>query len=139
MPDARDHGVGAALGGKLYVIGGRSGSLSAHVTRVDVYDPVARTWSLARPMPTSRAGMAAAVVRDRIVVAGGEGHTNDSGVFDATEAYDPRTDTWTTLPPMRSPKHGTGAGSVDGTFLVPGGAPVRAFGAVATVEALVGL
>ena len=60
-------------------------------------------------------------------------------LFDATEAYDPRTDTWTTLPAMRSPKHGTGAGSVDGTFLVPGGAPVRAFGAVATVEALVGL
>jgi hypothetical protein len=38
---------------------------------------------------------------------------------------------------MTTPRHGTGGAVLGRVFYVPGGADVEAFGAVATVEALV--
>ena len=42
----------AALGGKLFVIGGMT-SKSKPTTRVDIYDPVTDSWSLGKPIPGS--------------------------------------------------------------------------------------
>lgn len=138
LPTARDHGAGAAADGRFFAIGGRGAGIGAHTARVDAYDPQTDTWSGRTPMPTSRGGMAAAVVSGRIVVAGGEGNASAaSGVFDQVERFDPSQNLWTTLPPMKTPRHGTGAAAVGDVFYVPGGATVQAFGAVATLEALV--
>jgi N-acetylneuraminic acid mutarotase len=136
LPEARDHMIIGVIDGRLYAVGGRDGSITAHTDRVDVYDPVADAWTSAAPMPTSRGGMAAGVLGGLLFVAGGEGNPAvSSGVFEELEVYDPVADMWLSLPPMPVPRHGTGAAVIDGALFVPGGADVEGGGAVDTHEA----
>jgi N-acetylneuraminic acid mutarotase len=137
LPGPRDHGGGAAVNGLFYAVGGRAGTIPAHLARVDAFDPASRTWSPRRPLPTSRAGAAVGVLDGRIVVAGGEGNPAAAGgVFAEVEVYDPASDTWSAAPAMRTPRHGTGAASIGGALLVPGGGYRQGFGATDVVEAL---
>jgi N-acetylneuraminic acid mutarotase len=137
LPMGRDHGMGAAVQGLFYAIGGRSAGIGGHTTRVDLYDPVARAWSSRAPMPTSRGGGAVAVAKGRIVIMSGEGDgRRPSGVFPETEAYDPASDSWSALPVMPTPRHGTGAATVADVVIVPGGGTEQALGPSAVVEAL---
>src|SRR5207253_99931 len=81
---------GGAIGGKLYVAGGRPGSQ----TCLEVYDPATNTWTQKAPMPTGRSGIAGAVVANCLYIFGGEGNSSDPyGIFHQVEAYDPATDT----------------------------------------------
>jgi len=132
-----DHLVGGAVGGIVYAIGGRNGGITGLIGRVAAFDPVAGSWSEKAPMITPRGGTAAAVVRDRIVVAGGEGNpASSSGVFAQTEVFVPASNQWLSLPDMRTPRHGTGGAAIGNTFYVPGGAAVQSFGASAEVESI---
>ncbi len=128
---ARDHLVGGALDGRVFVVGGRSGGIEGVMGEVDLFDPATGTWSVGAPMPTPRAGCAAAALGTRLFVMGGEGNTNaPSGVFAAVEAYDAATDGWEAFPDMPNPRHGTGAAALDGVLYMPGGADRQAFAAV---------
>jgi N-acetylneuraminic acid mutarotase len=132
-----DHLVAGAVNGIVYAIGGRFGGITGLLGRVVAFDPVAGTWSDRAPMITARGGAAAAVVGDRIVVAGGEGNAAvPSGVFSQVEVFVPASNSWYGLPNMRTPRHGTGGASIGNTFYVPGGAAVQAFGASAEVESI---
>jgi N-acetylneuraminic acid mutarotase len=135
LPAPRDHLVGSAIGARVYAIGGRAGGIL--YGSVDAFDTVSGTWSTVADVRTRRAGAAAAVLGDRIVVAGGEGNVDSpDGVFSQTEAFVPTTSTWVVLPDLRTPRHGTGAAVIDNTFYVPGGATKQGFGATDVVEAL---
>lgn len=136
LPEARDHLVGAAVGGVVYAISGRTGGISGIRGRVDAYDPTSNQWTGRAPIPTPRGGMAAGVVDGQIIVVGGEGSDAPSGVFAEVESYDPVGNTWKSLEPMRTPRHGMGAAGYEGTLYVPGGATRAGFQAVATFEAL---
>ncbi len=137
MPTALNHLAGQAVGGKLYVIGGRSVGIEGIVGEVQVYDPVLMSWSSRAAMPTPRGGMASGVVNDLIVVVGGEGNASaSSGVFPEVEVYDPVLDQWTQLQNMQTPRHGMGAVGYQGALYVPGGATVQGFGATDVNEAL---
>jgi N-acetylneuraminic acid mutarotase len=119
MSVARNHAFGAAVNGKIYVIGGRTGHgfiLSATNTDVvEEYNPVSNSWSAPKErMPTPRSGGASGTDGRRIYVAGGEVTTTALvGAFRAIEAYDTVTNSWMTLPPMPMPRHGV-AGAVIG-------------------------
>ena len=119
MSVARNHAFGAAVNGKIYVIGGRTGHafiLSATNTdAVEEYNPVLNSWSAPKErMPTARSGGAWGTDGRRIYVAGGEVTTTELvGAFRAIQAYDTVTNTWMTLPPMPMPRHGV-AGAVIG-------------------------
>jgi N-acetylneuraminic acid mutarotase len=119
MSVARNHAFGAAVNGKIYVIGGRTGHgfiLSATNTDVvEEYNPVSNSWSAPKErMPTPRSGGAWGTDGRRIYVAGGEVTTNELvGAFKAIEAYDVLTNSWMTLPSMPMPRHGV-AGAVIG-------------------------
>jgi N-acetylneuraminic acid mutarotase len=119
MSVARNHAFGAAVNGKIYVIGGRTGHafiLSATNTDVvEEYNPVSNSWSAPKErMPTARSGGASGTDGRRIYVAGGEVTTTELvGAFRAIEAYDTVTNSWMTLPPMPMPRHGV-AGAVIG-------------------------
>ena len=122
MSVPRNHAFAGAVKGKIYVIGGRTGSayiLSATNTNtVEEYDPVSDKWSgpLQR-MPTARSGGGWGTDGRRIYCAGGEVTTTElTGAFRAVEAYDPATNSWTTLPSMPMPRHGV-AGAVIGNEL----------------------
>jgi len=137
LAQASDHLVAGAVNGIVYAIGGRFGGITGLLGRVVAFDPVAGSWSDRAPMITARGGAAAAVVRDRIVVAGGEGNAAvPSGVFPQVEVFVPASNSWYSLPNMRTPRHGTGGASIGNTFYVPGGAAVQAFGASAAVESI---
>jgi len=77
MPTARDNVAAAAWEGKLYVLGGRSGTL--RLNTVEVYDPQAieleDKWKELAPMPTAVSHAGAAAVN----VIGGQ---NSSGTLD---------------------------------------------------------
>jgi len=119
MSVARNHAFGAAVNGKICVIGGRTGHgfiLSATNTDVvEEYNPVSNSWSAPKErMPTPRSGGAWGTDGRRIYVAGGEVTTTALvGAFRAIEAYDVLTNSWLTLPPMPMPRHGV-AGAVIG-------------------------
>jgi N-acetylneuraminic acid mutarotase len=122
MSVPRNHAFSAAVNGKIYVIGGRTGhAFILTATNTDVveeYDPVSDTWNAPKErMPTARSGGVSGTDGRRIYVAGGEVTTQQLvGAYRAIEAYDTLTDSWSTLPPMPMPRHGV-AGAVIGNRL----------------------
>jgi hypothetical protein len=139
----RNHGPAAAVGGILYLLGGRSGppnnATEGLLDRVDAYDPATRVWTSKAAMPRPRGGTVAGVIGGLIVVTGGEGNNvnaNAMRVFPETDVYDPVANSWRTVAPMRTPRHGMGAGVVGNVMYVPGGATAQGGGtAVAILEA----
>ncbi|HSW13485.1 MAG TPA: kelch repeat-containing protein, partial [Solimonas sp.] len=134
LPTAREHVAAAALGGRFYAIGGRSGELHGEV---EAYDPVSRQWTPRAALPTPRGGGAAGVVDGRIVMVGGEGNDDSPrGVFGQAEIYDPGADVWSALTPMAVPRHGIGAAGYQGRLHVPGGADREVLGPTDVNDAL---
>jgi N-acetylneuraminic acid mutarotase len=133
LPEPRDHGCGATVDGRFFVIGGRGGAITS-VTG-SVLEWSGKGWEPRAAMPTARGGVACGVVGDRVVVVGGEGNTAAaSGVFPQVEIYDPAGDDWASQPDMPRPRHGMGAAGWDGALYVPGGADAQAFAAVSTFD-----
>jgi hypothetical protein len=127
MSVPRNHAFGAAVNGKIYVIGGRTGQgfilTATNTDVVEEYDPVSDTWNAPKErMPTARSGGVSGTDGRRIYVAGGEVTTQELvGAFRAIEAYDPLTDSWSTLPSMPMPRHGAaGAVIANRLYLVSG-------------------
>jgi N-acetylneuraminic acid mutarotase len=123
MPTPRNHATAGAINGKIYVIGGRTGTAfissgSSNVDVVEEYDAATDTWGSARArMPSARSAMASGVYEGRIYVTGGEGQDAQRlYTFRALEAYDPASNTWTVLPSMPVSRHGL-AGAVVGDRL----------------------
>ena len=124
-PRARDHFQAVVLDGKLYAAAGRR---SSHATgevfqlteqAVDVYDFASDSWTTLPAnanIPTERAGTAAVVFDDKVVVLGGESgrqipgqEQNPPPAHTEVEAYNPATGAWETLAPMLEGRHGTQA------------------------------
>jgi N-acetylneuraminic acid mutarotase len=116
---ARNHHASAAVGGRLYVIGGRVASAfisgtSNNVDLVEAYDPATDLWSARLRMPTPRSAIAAGVYNNWIVIPGGEGQNWQAlSAFKAVEAYNTATNTWQILPSMPHQRHGLAVGVVD--------------------------
>jgi len=83
-------GKAAFYNNEFYVMGGETtnagtGQVAGNVyNRVDVYNPVSRTWRLDTPMPTARHGIFPVVANGSILVAGGGLHSGhaSSTVFE---------------------------------------------------------
>jgi len=70
-----------------------------YYSNVDVYDPVANTWTAKTSMPTPRWGPAVSVVNGSIYAIGGWGGWPELSVV---EVYDPATNTWSTKVPVNA-------------------------------------
>ncbi len=90
-------GKAAFYGNEFYVMGGETtssgtGQVAGNVyNRVDVYNPVSKTWRLETPMPTARHGIFPVVGSGKILVAGGgvqAGHSF-SRVFEMLSSSSP--------------------------------------------------
>lgn len=90
----------AALGGKVYVVGGFNDELQVQ-SLVQVYDPGSDQWSTAAPLPR-------AVHHANVAATGGKLYVLGAMVLDGfgfqaigdSYSYDPTTDTWQDLTPM---------------------------------------
>ncbi|KAI1266297.1 hypothetical protein F5Y18DRAFT_383005 [Xylariaceae sp. FL1019] len=125
IPEGRQHGTGAIVGHKFYVVGGRWFSQAAvrdTVFVLDLNDQESGWTTNEERMPTARGGLSGAAVNDQFYTFGGEGDPNTfNGVFPETEVLDTTTGAWTKLAPMAVPRHGTQAVAVGNGIYIPGG------------------
>jgi peroxiredoxin/N-acetylneuraminic acid mutarotase len=122
MAVPRNHAFAAAVNGKIYVIGGRTGHgfimVATNTDAVEEYDPANDMWSAPKEwMPTPRSGGGWGTDGRKIYVAGGEVATKQLvGAFRGIEAYEPATNSWTALPSMPMPRHGVAAAVIGNRF-----------------------
>ncbi len=126
LPEELNHIGVVAYDHDLYILGGygeeRDGNTRTGFYR---YDPGAGRWTRLPDMPEPRAAMAAGVVGDQLIVAGGARDTKPkSDAF----AFDFETRRWTRLPDMPSRREHVGSAVVGDKLYVLGG---RAPGALA--------
>jgi N-acetylneuraminic acid mutarotase len=114
MPTARSMLGVAVVDGKIYAIGGISGTQNILGTN-EVYDPKTNTWSSKTPMPTHRHSFGISVFQNKIYCIGGATTIKSDGyVTNVNEVYDPTTDTWenkTSMPNPRSHLEATNVGN----------------------------
>ncbi|RMH34249.1 MAG: hypothetical protein D6690_10930 [Nitrospirae bacterium] len=128
-PTKRTEVAAAALGGKIYVVGGFSepslGNLAnfAISRAVEVYDPSTKTWSTTTSLPEGRhhAGMVA--YEDRLYVVGGFTRSFLSVWHPVSTVYrfDPSTEKWSELPPMPTARGALGVAALNGRLYAIGG------------------
>ena len=133
LPDGPRQEVGvAALGSKIYVVGGFAGGLSI-VADVVVYDPATDSWTSLAPLPAARHHTNLAAVGGKLVAAG-----SSEGIFFTargdTWIYDPATDLWSvgaSMPPGTE-RGASAVGVLGDQVIVAGG--LRGGGAVSNVS-----
>lgn len=119
MPTPRLDAGAATVNGRIYVIGGFSGSTLA---TTEEYDPATDTWTPKANMPTPRRAPVVASVNNRIYAIGGMSYPSriDQVLYTyVTEEYDPATNTWSTKAPMPI---GNAVNSVLGNRFIAGAA-----------------
>lgn len=122
MPTARGAGAGAAIGDRIFVVGGRSPAQN----EFEAYDISDDEWTTLPNLPRdydTRNHLAAAAIGDKIYVAGGryDGDGFNSPMTDALDVFDTATSEWTRLAAMLLPRGGVNGVAVNGCFHVWGG------------------
>ena len=127
MPLQRNHFGAAALGGKLYCVGGQNGhdGGGADVDHVHAYDPITDSWERLADLPSRESHIEGSTfsLDGMIYVFGGQ--TSGRRVL----RYDPATDSWSTLKEFELPRPllGPNVRVFDQTaYVSAGGAPVSA-------------
>lgn len=123
-----EHGETAAVGvfeDKIYVAGGQDNGVN--LRELEVYDPVANTWTLLASMSIARNHIAGAFIAGKFYVAGGRGGV---GAPTALEVYNPQTNSWSSLAPMPTGRSGIAAAAINGELFVFGGEIPTIHGAV---------
>lgn len=91
---------------------------------VVIYDALTNKWTQGARMNTARSWFAAAVVGDKVYVAGGQGNTK---FLDSAEVYDLQTDTWKTISSMAVVRSSCQGVVLDGQFWVIAGEYQRSY------------
>lgn len=121
LPTPRQEVAVAALGGRVYVIGGFGEGASPSAT-VEAYDPATDRWEARAPLPVPLHHAAAAVAGGRLFVMGGyTGGRFKWEVQAELYEYDPRANAWHSRAPMPTPRGGLGAAVLDGRIHAVGG------------------
>jgi N-acetylneuraminic acid mutarotase len=126
MPTARNHFFAGAVGGKIYAIDGRIGSVfvtkSDTIDLVEAYDPATDHWALAARAPTTRGDVTGEAHNGLLYVAGGEFQDFERKMtFWAVEVFNPATSAWSALPHMQVARHGFAAAFIGNKLHVMGG------------------
>ena len=134
MPTSRGWHSAIVIDGKIYIFGGVQDSGPSRVEgansvlTVEVYDPVADTWSQKGDMPKSRAASSGSGVDGKVYLIGGYGGSQ------RIDEYDPSTDAWTQKPDMPTARVGLSTSVLDGKLYLIGGFGSSSYRGVTTVE-----
>ena len=119
LPQPNNHGMAAAVNGKIYMLGGQTTDDQNGATAVNtVYelDPAKGEWVEKAKMPTARSGGVAVAHAGKIYVAGGRvPRGNDFAV------YDPAADRWEVLPDLPSQRNHIAGAAINGRIHIVGG------------------
>ncbi|BAC91316.1 gll3375 [Gloeobacter violaceus PCC 7421] len=124
LPNPRSHMGYAALGGKIYAVGGQYGFDANLVAQnfVDVWDPASPgAWTRVAGLPEPRGHISSStlVVGNRLLVIGGQ-QFNGSSEADVY-AYDPLGNAWSVLTPLPAQRHSGVAGNTGTQLHYTGG------------------
>lgn len=116
-------GATATKDGKIYAVGGMSGSNNSILATVEAYDPKTNAWTTRAPMPTARDFLGVAIANNgKIYAIGGEASKDNHGFLAVVEEYNPTTNIWTTRSSMPTARgYGGVATYSDGRIYVIGG------------------
>jgi N-acetylneuraminic acid mutarotase/glucose/arabinose dehydrogenase len=111
-----DHHGAEVVDGKLYLFGGIGAGSQG---RVQIYDPVADSWSAGADMPLLAGSANTALIDGLVYACGG---IVSGATVDDHHAYDPQTDTWgPALAPMPVGRNHAAAATDGGKLFVFGG------------------
>ena len=112
----------AALGGRLYAVGGMTGARGNALDSVEVYDPAAGAWGRGPRLPVALSSLRAATLGERLYAAGG---ARDDAEVDLVWSLTPgRTEAgsrWTPAAPLRLARLGHGLAALSGRLYAAGG------------------
>lgn len=108
----------AAVGERIYVIGGFETDTNVPSAKVHVYSQKDGGWTEAAPLPAPRGGHAAVVHEEKIHVLGGG--NSQSTIADHSQ-YDPATNAWRDLAPLPRSEGSPAAVVFDGRLYALGG------------------
>jgi N-acetylneuraminic acid mutarotase len=132
-PTPREHLGGAAVGGRVYTVGGRTGGVSGNLAAFEAFDTSTGTWTRLPDLPTRRGGLAAAATCAGLIIAvGGEA----AATFAEVEVYDVNGEGWRSLPPLPTPRHGLGAVAIGTVLYTLAGGPHPGLHVADATEAL---
>jgi len=112
--------AGAALGGKMYVIGGNGDPKDKAIDgrQVFAYDVATNKWSRKASLPKPRTNLAAVALGGKIYALGG---LDPSHATDSVYVYDPKTNRWSIGPTLPEKLHALAAVVYQGGIWVIGG------------------
>ena len=114
----RTEAAGAAVNGKIYVVGGFQKGLST-IDKVEVFDPETGQWTFGKNLPIALDHTAAVSLNNKLYVIGGykPGWEESNRVL----AYDPQTDLWEELAPLPTKRGALTAQTIGGKIYAVGG------------------
>ena len=122
LPVALSHVGLVALNGKLYALGGFSGTAQDHTGAVDSlleYNPATDAWRALAPLSSPRGSIGVAALDGKIYAVGGRGL--DLKTVATVEAYDPARNAWTKLAPLPEARDHLAVVAVGGRIHAIGG------------------
>ena len=131
-PTPREHLAATALGGRVFVLGGRLAGYDTNLGRAEDYDPRTNRWARLPDLPDPRGGTGAAAIAGRIVSIGGE---SPKGTHETVWALRPGG-RWTRLPDLPTPRHGVGVVALAGRVWAVAGGPQPGLTVSGSVESL---
>jgi non-specific serine/threonine protein kinase len=132
-PTRREHLGGAAFGGLVYTVGGRTGGVDTNLAAFEAYDPRTSVWTRLPDLPTRRGGLAATATCTGLIVAvGGEA----GATFPEVEAFEIQSRAWKALPPLPTPRHGLGVVALGNKVYTLSGGPKPGLHVADSTEAI---
>jgi N-acetylneuraminic acid mutarotase len=125
MPTRRHGLVACSVNRKIYTIGGGIRPINPpikwyeYLPLLEVYDPVADSWTTKSPMSTPRMYLSAVAMNGRIYAIGGGNGVDE--FYPAIEEYDPAIDKWTKKSDMPTARAGLCSIVVGNEILAIGG------------------
>jgi N-acetylneuraminic acid mutarotase len=130
LPTARRYLTAAAVGGKIYAVGGYDGgpTLFNPLAITEIYDPLTNTWQAGTALPKALGNIASVVINNRIYVIGGDGSQEQCWASvqnhkpqASVSIYDPLTNKWSSGPSLGVIRSEVAAAVVDKTIYAIGG------------------
>ncbi|MFS8497690.1 MAG: S8 family serine peptidase [Micromonosporaceae bacterium] len=118
----RDSAAVAAIGDRIYVVGGSGPAGSGAMDTVLIYDPATDTWSEGARAPLAVAAPGHAVLGGELYVVGGRTDNDETQLATSTVmVYDPERDSWRTVADYPEPAFYQACGAVEGLLYCAGG------------------